>query len=230
MLVNELNTMPGFTETSVFGSLFAASGVPYPELLDRLVDLASSAMRPSARTVRRGRPLLPLRRTAACAPSPVTARLRAEPPQPQAVRRGRAWSATGRVLLMRRARTRGAGAWEVPGGFCEPGEHPAGAAERELGEELGLRGRAVAYLGSWIDSYGLEPTALQHTLNCAYLIELSRPEAPLRLAGRGGARGGWFDLSAPAGAARLPRPHGRGCSGRGARSTMPRRRLMLDGQ
>jgi D-alanine-D-alanine ligase len=40
VLVNELNTMPGFTETSVFGSLFAASGVAYPELLDRLVGLA----------------------------------------------------------------------------------------------------------------------------------------------------------------------------------------------
>jgi D-alanine-D-alanine ligase len=40
VLVNELNTMPGFTETSVFGSLFAASGIPYPELLDRLVELA----------------------------------------------------------------------------------------------------------------------------------------------------------------------------------------------
>lgn len=40
VLVNELNTMPGFTETSVFGSLFAASGIPYPELLDRLISLA----------------------------------------------------------------------------------------------------------------------------------------------------------------------------------------------
>jgi D-alanine-D-alanine ligase len=40
VLVNELNTMPGFTQTSVFGSLFDASGVPYPELLDRLVKLA----------------------------------------------------------------------------------------------------------------------------------------------------------------------------------------------
>ena len=40
VLVNELNTMPGFTETSVFGSLFAASGIAYPELLDRLVGLA----------------------------------------------------------------------------------------------------------------------------------------------------------------------------------------------
>jgi D-alanine-D-alanine ligase len=40
VLVNELNTMPGFTETSVFGNLFAASGVPYEELLERLVGLA----------------------------------------------------------------------------------------------------------------------------------------------------------------------------------------------
>jgi D-alanine-D-alanine ligase len=32
--------MPGFTQTSVFGSLFAASGIPYSELLDRLVKLA----------------------------------------------------------------------------------------------------------------------------------------------------------------------------------------------
>lgn len=40
VLVNELNTMPGFTETSVYGALFAHSGIPYPELLDRLVMFA----------------------------------------------------------------------------------------------------------------------------------------------------------------------------------------------
>jgi D-alanine-D-alanine ligase len=40
VLVNELNTMPGFTDTSVFAKLFGASGVPYEELLDRLVALA----------------------------------------------------------------------------------------------------------------------------------------------------------------------------------------------
>ncbi|HEX8067310.1 MAG TPA: D-alanine--D-alanine ligase family protein [Thermoleophilaceae bacterium] len=40
VLVNELNTMPGFTETSVFAKLFEASGVPYAELIDRLVRLA----------------------------------------------------------------------------------------------------------------------------------------------------------------------------------------------
>ena len=39
VLVNELNTIPGFTETSVFAKLFEASGVGYPELCDRLVQL-----------------------------------------------------------------------------------------------------------------------------------------------------------------------------------------------
>jgi D-alanine-D-alanine ligase len=40
VLVNELNTMPGFTPTSVFGKLWQETGVPYPELLDRLLALA----------------------------------------------------------------------------------------------------------------------------------------------------------------------------------------------
>jgi D-alanine-D-alanine ligase len=40
VLVNELNTIPGFTSTSVYARLFEASGVPYEELLQRLADLA----------------------------------------------------------------------------------------------------------------------------------------------------------------------------------------------
>jgi D-alanine-D-alanine ligase len=40
VLVNELNTIPGFTATSVYAKLFEHSGIPYPELLDRLIDLA----------------------------------------------------------------------------------------------------------------------------------------------------------------------------------------------
>jgi D-alanine-D-alanine ligase len=40
VLVNELNTIPGFTATSVYAKLWEASGVPYPELLDRLLALA----------------------------------------------------------------------------------------------------------------------------------------------------------------------------------------------
>ena len=40
VIVNELNTIPGFTATSVYAKLFEASGIAYPELLKRLIDLA----------------------------------------------------------------------------------------------------------------------------------------------------------------------------------------------
>src|SRR5215216_198324 len=40
LLLNEINTIPGFTPTSVYSRLWAASGLPYEELLDRLIRLA----------------------------------------------------------------------------------------------------------------------------------------------------------------------------------------------
>jgi D-alanine-D-alanine ligase len=40
ILVNEVNTMPGFTETSVYAKLWEASGIPYADLCDRLLSLA----------------------------------------------------------------------------------------------------------------------------------------------------------------------------------------------
>jgi D-alanine-D-alanine ligase len=40
VLVNEINTMPGFTETSVYAKLLEASGTTYPDLCNRLVELA----------------------------------------------------------------------------------------------------------------------------------------------------------------------------------------------
>ncbi len=40
VVVNEINTIPGFTSTSVYAKLFEASGLPYAELLDRLIALA----------------------------------------------------------------------------------------------------------------------------------------------------------------------------------------------
>jgi D-alanine-D-alanine ligase len=40
VLVNEVNTMPGFTETSVYAKLLEAHGISYPDLCDRLVELA----------------------------------------------------------------------------------------------------------------------------------------------------------------------------------------------
>ena len=40
VFINEINTMPGFTATSMYPQLWAASGVPFSHLVDRLVQLA----------------------------------------------------------------------------------------------------------------------------------------------------------------------------------------------
>ena len=40
LYVNELNTIPGFTSISMYPKLWAATGISYPELIDRLIDLA----------------------------------------------------------------------------------------------------------------------------------------------------------------------------------------------
>ena len=50
LLVNEVNTIPGFTEISMYGKLWEASGVPFPELLRRLLGLAIERRRHRAAT------------------------------------------------------------------------------------------------------------------------------------------------------------------------------------
>lgn len=40
IIINEINTIPGFTSISMYPKLWAATGISYPELVDRLVDLA----------------------------------------------------------------------------------------------------------------------------------------------------------------------------------------------
>lgn len=98
------------------------------------------------------------------------------------------------VLLLRRARAPWKGRWDVPGGFCEHDEHPMHAAERELGEELGLVGQAVAYLGTWMDVYGPPASgeAPQYTANSAYLVSLSDPMAEIQLQPDEVAQARWF--------------------------------------
>ncbi|MDY6902112.1 MAG: D-alanine--D-alanine ligase, partial [Cyanobacteriota bacterium] len=41
VLINEINTLPGFTATSMYPQLWASSGVSFPELVDKLVQLAA---------------------------------------------------------------------------------------------------------------------------------------------------------------------------------------------
>jgi len=48
--VNEINTIPGFTPISMYPKLWEASGLPYPRLLDRLIELALERHQEKART------------------------------------------------------------------------------------------------------------------------------------------------------------------------------------
>src|SRR5580693_1149852 len=50
IFVNELNTIPGFTAISMYPKLWEASGLPYPKLIDRLIQLALDLHREKART------------------------------------------------------------------------------------------------------------------------------------------------------------------------------------
>lgn len=40
IIVNEINTIPGITNISMYPKLWEASGLPYPKLLDKLIELA----------------------------------------------------------------------------------------------------------------------------------------------------------------------------------------------
>lgn len=45
IIVNEINTIPGFTKISMYPKLWEASGIPYPDLIDRLIQLALEKFR-----------------------------------------------------------------------------------------------------------------------------------------------------------------------------------------
>ncbi len=50
LYLNELNTIPGFTDISMYPKLWEASGIPYPELIDRLIELALERYRDKNRS------------------------------------------------------------------------------------------------------------------------------------------------------------------------------------
>ena len=63
----------------------------------------------------------------------------------------------GQLLLIKRASEPWKGYWDIPGGFCDPGEHPITAAERETLEETGLSVRVTDFVGIWLAPYD-DPT------------------------------------------------------------------------
>jgi 8-oxo-dGTP diphosphatase len=81
----------------------------------------------------------------------------------------------GRLLLVRRAKDPGAGLWDLPGGFCDPSEHPEATARREVEEETGLTLHSMRFLGMWIDRYGNEEPP-EITLNIYYVGRPHHPE------------------------------------------------------
>ena len=50
LLVNELNTLPGLTEVSGYPKMWAASGLPFPRLLEKLIELAFERHRDKLKT------------------------------------------------------------------------------------------------------------------------------------------------------------------------------------
>ena len=75
----------------------------------------------------------------------------------------------GRLLLVRRSKEPWLGMWDIPGGFCEPEEHPMITAVRETREETGLEVEVTGFLGLWLDHYP-DPSrpAADITLNAYY--------------------------------------------------------------
>ena len=48
--LNEVNTIPGFTSISMYPKMWEASGIPFRELIDKLIELALEMHREKART------------------------------------------------------------------------------------------------------------------------------------------------------------------------------------
>jgi len=111
----------------------------------------------------------------------------------------------GSVLLIRRASEPWRGQWDIPGGFCDAGEHPLLAAERELREETGLEGQAIAFVGIWIDAYGspLPDGEQEMTLNACYLVRVPEPVRPT-LDPTEATEASWFALASPPDALAFP--------------------------
>jgi 8-oxo-dGTP diphosphatase len=96
----------------------------------------------------------------------------------------------GRVLLARRGIDPAAGLWDLPGGFCEPGETPEECAVRELREETGAEIEVTGFLGHIVDTYG---PGGDRTLNCVFRARLVGD--PVLVATDDVAELRWFDAS-----------------------------------
>ena len=84
------------------------------------------------------------------------------------------------VLLVERANKPWRGAWDIPGGFCDPAEHPETTAIREVREEVGLDITITGFLGIWMDVYpdrqgATRERPIESTLNIYYMARATHP-------------------------------------------------------
>jgi 8-oxo-dGTP diphosphatase len=100
-----------------------------------------------------------------------------------------------RVLLIRRKNEPFQGTWAIPGGFVDPGETLAAAAERELREETGVENVSLEQLAAFGDP-GRDPRGW--TVSVAFLARV--PTGTRATAADDAAEVGWHALD------ELPRP------------------------
>lgn len=99
-----------------------------------------------------------------------------------------------RVLFIRRLRPPFEGRWALPGGFVEPTETVAQAAQRELEEETSLTGVAVEELGCF-SKPGRDPRGW--VVSIAHLARVPEERMADVKAGDDAASAAWLDLSFP---------------------------------
>ena len=93
----------------------------------------------------------------------------------------------GRLLLVRRGRPPGRGAWSLPGGRVEAGETVGEAVVREVAEETGLEALCGPLLG-WVERIDED----HHFVILDFVVEVLDPVAPT--AGDDAAEAAWVPL------------------------------------
>jgi len=95
-----------------------------------------------------------------------------------------------RVLLLRRAIDPWRDHWDVPGGHCEPGEHPMETAVRETLEETGCPIEVHGFHGIWLDA------SAGSSAPPVVVYYLARPSGPEMPHGSEASERAWFPRDA----------------------------------
>lgn len=103
-------------------------------------------------------------------------------------------SSGGKLLLVKRAHAPWKGAWDVPGGFCGPCEHPRQTAAREVREETALDVEVGPVLGMWIDRYAPDGPGAEKVTLCIYFHAQAREPGEAHGHPQEVAELGWFGV------------------------------------